>query len=66
MHSKSRSNTWGANDNLSKTQQGMVPYTTSYYNNGSGRDSYIAYDNGGLYQRALPTISGDSGKFGSP
>eukprot|EP00347_Sterkiella_histriomuscorum_P016939 403351271 len=61
MHMKSRSY-GGGSDFLSKTGYG-VPYTTNYHLNGTGRDSYIACDNGGFYIRSEPSKAADLGTF---
>lgn len=61
MHSKSRT-FGGSGDYLSKTQYG-VPFTTNYHINGTGRDSYIAADNGGFYIRSEASKAADLGTF---
>jgi hypothetical protein len=33
---------------VSHTQQAMLPYQRQYKTNGTGRDTYIAFDNGGF------------------
>ena len=43
-----------------------MPYTTHYYNNGTGRDSYIHMDNGGFFAKYEPAKAPDLGTFGSP
>ena len=40
-----------------------MPFTTNYQINGTGRDSYIAADNGGFYIRNEPTKAADIGSF---
>ncbi|CDW85150.1 UNKNOWN [Stylonychia lemnae] len=61
MHSKSRTY-GGGSDFLSKTQYG-VPFTTNYQINGTGRDSYIAVNNGGFYASYEPAKAADLGSF---
>ena len=53
-----------ARDYLSKSSM-WLGRPSSYAPNGSGRDSYIANDNGGLYRPYEPAFNPDTGTFGS-
>jgi hypothetical protein len=48
---------------MSKTQQPLLPYQREYKTNGTGRDTYIAFNNGGFNQVQLHTKE-DTGTFG--
>lgn len=61
MYGKSRTFSNGG-DYLSKTGYG-VPYTTNYHIDGTGRDTYIASDNGGFYIRSEASKAADLGSF---
>ena len=52
----------GKGDSLSKSMIGMAK-PSSYAVNGTGRDSYIAIDNGGLYRGYEPYPAADIGTF---
>ena len=48
---------------LTKQAYGIVPMASHYKANGQGRDTYIGFDNGGLYQPYQPDLAPKWGAF---
>lgn len=58
-------NFFSTSDNyVSRTQQPMLPYQRQYKTNGTGRDTYIAFDNGGFNTMYQPYKQAEIGTFG--
>ena len=49
---------------MSRTQHAMLPYQRQYKTNGTGRDTYIAFDNGGFNTVCTVTKADEIGTFG--
>jgi len=49
---------------VSRTGHAMLPYQRQYKTNGTGRDTYIAFDNGGFNAMYQPYKAAEIGTFG--